>query len=158
MVTLLAKEAAQDWAKKAYCEAALDKTEDDVKSLERSVDDLAKTISNAQETLATLVDDIASLVDGIKALDKQVTEATMIRKVEHAEYNEAMSANVAAKKLLDLAGNRLAKFYTPKLFVAAPKEEMSLEQHGGANFGVESLAFVEVSSHKVNKVNKAAPP
>jgi len=159
MVLLLAKEAAQDWTKKAYCQAALDKTKDDVKLLERSLGDMAKALSDAQETVATLVDDIASLVDGIKALDKQVTEATMIRKVEHSEYKEAMSANVAAKKLLELAGNRLAKFYTPKHFVAAPKVQMSEAQRIGANFGVvEPLAFVEVGSHKVNKVNKAAPP
>jgi len=149
MVLLLAKEAAQDWAKKAYCQTTLDKTEDELKSLERTVDGLAKAMSNAQEIVATLVDDIAYLVDGIKALDKQVTEATAIRKVEHAEYKEARSANVAAKKLLDLAGNRLAKFYTPKLFVAAPK----------ANSGAEEpLAFVEVRSQKVNKVSRAAPP
>jgi len=159
MVELLASEAAKDWAKKAYCEAALDKTEDELKSLERSVDDLAKAKSNAQETVATLVDDIASLVDGIKDLDKQVTEATTNRKEENAEYKNAMSANVAAKRLLELAGNRLAKFYTPKLFVAAPKVEMSEEQRIGSNFGVvEAPTFVEVGSHKVNKVSKAAPP
>jgi len=148
MVSLLAKEAAHDWAKKTYCQTTLDKTEDELKTLEKTVDDLGKALSNAQEAMASLADDIASLVDGIKALDKQVTEATVIRKAEHAEYKEAMSANVAARKLLDLAGNRLAKFYTPKLFVAAPKVETS----------EEPPAFVEVRSHKVNKVNKAAPP
>merc|ERR1740122_477468 len=48
------------------------------------------------------------------ALDKQVAEATENRKEENAAYKEEMGANVAAKKILELAKGRLAKFYSPK--------------------------------------------
>merc|ERR1719362_736635 len=114
MVVLLQEEQVQDDSKKQYCEAEIDKTEDKKKSLERKVDDLGKAQEEGKDTLATLGDDIEALSDGIKALDKQVAEATENRKEENAEYKEDMANNVAAKKILELAKGRLAKFYSPK--------------------------------------------
>jgi len=119
MVVLLGDEQVQDDEKKKYCEAELDKTEDEKKSLERKVDDLLKAQEEGKDTLATLGEDIEALADGIKALDKQVAEATENRKEENTEYKEEMAANVAAKKLLELAKGRLAKFYSPKSAAAS---------------------------------------
>merc|ERR1719510_511331 len=119
MVALLQEEQVQDDDKKQYCEAEIDKTEDKKKSLERKVDDLAKAQEEGQDTLATLGDEIEALTDGIKALDKQVAEATENRKEENAEYKEDMANNVAAKKIMELAKGRLAKFYSPKSAAAA---------------------------------------
>merc|ERR1719219_709135 len=119
MVVLLQEEQVQDDKKKEFCEAEIDKTEDEKKSLERKVDDLAKAQEEGKETLATTTDEIEALSDGIKALDKQVAEATENRKEENAEYKEDMTNNVAAKKILELAKGRLAKFYSPKSAAAA---------------------------------------
>merc|ERR1719356_2091532 len=118
MVVLLQEEQVQDDEKK-YCEAELDKVEDEKKSLERKVDDLTKAQEDGKDTLATLGDEIEALSDGIKALDKQVAEATDNRKEENAAYKEEMAANVAAKKILELAKGRLAKFYSPKMAAAS---------------------------------------
>lgn len=52
---------------------------------------------------------------GSKKLDKQVADANEQRHEENSEYKESMAANVAAKKLLELAKDRLAQFYTPNL-------------------------------------------
>merc|ERR1712113_1171179 len=109
-VALLQEEQVQDDKKKEFCEAEIDKTEDEKKSLERKVDDLAKAQDEGKDTLATLGDEIEALSDGIKALDKQGAEATENRKEENAAYKEEMAANVAAKKILELAKGRLAKF------------------------------------------------
>merc|ERR1719461_1477314 len=98
MVALLGEEQVQDDEKKKYCEAELDKVEDEKKSLERKVDDLTKAQEEGRDTLATLGEEIEALADGIKALDKQVAEATENRKEENTEYKEEMAANVAAKK------------------------------------------------------------
>merc|ERR1719461_523050 len=117
--------------KKKYCEAELDKTEDEKKELERKVDDLLKAQEEGKDTLATLGEDIEALADGIKALDKQVAEATENRKEENTEYKEEMAANVGAKKLLELAKGRLAKFYSPKS-AAASFLTVSLHGSGGA--------------------------
>jgi len=119
MVALLQEEQTQDDEKKKYCEAELDKTEDEKKELERKVDDLLKAQEEGKDTLATLGDEIEALADGIKKLDKQVAEATENRKEENTEYKEEMSANAGAKKLLEMAKGRLAKFYSPKSAAAS---------------------------------------
>jgi len=137
MVILLQEEQVQDDEKKKYCEAELDKVEDEKKSLERKVDDLTKAQEEGKDTLATLGEEIEALADGIKALDKQVAEATENRKEENTEYKEEMAANVAAKKLLELAKGRLAKFYSPKSAAAS---------------------MVAVSEHSAEAAAAAPPP
>merc|ERR1719410_454410 len=131
MVGLWQEEQVQDDKKKEFCEAELDKTEDKQKSLERKVDDLAKAQEEGKETLATLGEEIEALSDGIKALDKQVAEATENRKEENAEYKEDMANNVAAKKIMEMAKKRLAKFYSPKS-AASSLVEVDLHDLGSA--------------------------
>jgi len=115
MIGLLSREQTEDDKKKAYCEAKLDKTEDQKKSLEQKAEDIEKAMEEANETIATLVDEIKGLAESITALDKSVAEATANRKAENSEYKESMTANVAAKKLLEMAEARLSKFYAGKL-------------------------------------------
>merc|ERR1719493_283532 len=115
MIGLLGKEQSEDDQKKAYCEAKIDKTEDQKKSLEQKVEDTEKAMEEAKETIATLADDLKGLAESITSLDKSVAEATENRKAENAEYKEGMTANVAAKKLLEMAEARLSKFYAGKL-------------------------------------------
>merc|ERR1719221_1244025 len=85
--------------------------------------------------IATLKDEIDALEAGIKQLDKRVAEATDNRKSEHATYVETMAADNAAKELIGVAKNRLAKFYTPKLYKPAPKRELTAEQRITVNMG-----------------------
>merc|ERR1740122_504732 len=108
MVAILAEEQTADDDKKAYCEAELDKTEDEKKALERKVDDLGSALEDMKGMIQTLTEEIAALVGGIKNLDKSVVEATENRKAENVAYKELMAADTAAEKLLSLAGNRLA--------------------------------------------------
>eukprot|EP00429_Kryptoperidinium_foliaceum_P018639 CAMPEP_0176036224 /NCGR_PEP_ID=MMETSP0120_2-20121206/17939_1 /TAXON_ID=160619 /ORGANISM="Kryptoperidinium foliaceum, Strain CCMP 1326" /LENGTH=733 /DNA_ID=CAMNT_0017369611 /DNA_START=53 /DNA_END=2254 /DNA_ORIENTATION=+ len=135
MVSLLGKEQTDDDAKKVYCEGALDKTEDEKKALERQIEDHEKSMADAKEGIATLTEELASLAAGIKSLDKAVAEATETRKDENAEYKDTMAANKAAKELLGVAKNRLAKFYTPKIYKAPPKRELSAEDRIFVNNG-----------------------
>merc|ERR1719297_100976 len=163
MVAILAEEQTADDDKKAYCEAEIDKTEDTKKSLERKVDDLGAALENAKGMIATLTEEIAALVDGIKALDKSVGEATENRKAENVAYKELMAADTAAEKLLSMAGNRLAKFYTPKLYEPPPKQELSAEQRIAVNMGSEAAPteppmFVQVRQHDAGSVAPPPPP
>merc|ERR1719160_438375 len=121
MITLLGKEQTTDNDKKEYCETLIDKTEDDLKTLELAVSDLGKAIADYKERIATLTEEIEALEDGIKSLDKQVAEATEDRKEEHQENVETLASDNAAKQLIGLATNRLNQFYNPKLAKAAPK-------------------------------------
>ena len=54
MVALSGKEQNDDDAKKAYCEAELDKAEDDKKELEHAKEDLEKTIDEAHKPMRPL--------------------------------------------------------------------------------------------------------
>merc|ERR1719356_779175 len=121
--------------KQEYCQTVLDKTEDDLKSLELSVSDLGKLIDDSKERIATLKDELEALEDGIKALDKQVADATEERKEEHEENVETVANDNAAKELIGVAKNRLNKFYNPKLYVAPPKRELSEEERITVNMG-----------------------
>merc|ERR1719480_290699 len=113
--------------------------------------------------IETLTDEIAALVDGIKALDKSVAEATENRKEENVAYKELMAADTAAEQLLSMAANRLAKFYTPKLYVAPPKQELSAEQRIAVNMGSEAAPteptmLVQIKQHGVESVAPPPPP
>merc|ERR1719327_630909 len=70
--------------------------------------------------IATLEEEIKALEEGIVALDKSVAEATVQRKEENEDYTELMAADTAAEQLLEMAKNRLNKFYNPKLYKPPP--------------------------------------
>merc|ERR1719297_670589 len=163
MVAILGEEQTADDDKKAYCEKELDKTEDEKKALERKVDDLGAALEDTKGMIQTLTEEIAALADSIKALDKAVVEATENRKAENVAYKELMAADTAAEKLLAMAGNRLAKFYTPKLYVAPPKQELSAEQRIAVNMGSEAAPteppmLVQIRQHDAGSAAPPAPP
>jgi len=135
MVATLHKEQKDDDAKKEYCAAEFDKSDDKKKALERSIADGKTTMSDTKETIATAAEDIEALSAGIKALDKAVSEATAQRKAENADYTEFMASDSAAKEVLGFAKNRLNKFYNPKLYKAPPKRELSEEDRITVNMG-----------------------
>merc|ERR1719198_1952688 len=128
MVVLLGKEQVDDDEKKAYCEAEIDKAEDEEKQLNIEIEDLEKALESAKEQVATLADEIEALIEGIKELDKAVAEATEQRKEEHEDFVTNLAANNAAKDIIGIAKNRLNKFYNPKLFKPAPKRELTAEE------------------------------
>merc|ERR550514_1625424 len=135
MIVLLGKEQATDDEKKEYCEAELDIAEDKLKELEHTLKNLEKDIADGEATVATLTEEIAALVQGIKDLDKDVAEATQQRKEENEEYTETMAADTAAEELLQLAKNRLNKFYNPKLYKPPAKRELSGEERITVSLG-----------------------
>jgi len=172
MVALLKKEQTDDDDKKAYCNAELDRTDDERKVLDRSISDLEGAIEDAKNSIAQLATEIKALEEGIVALDKAVAEATSIRKQENADYKDLMASDGAAKELIGLAKNRMNKFYNPKLYKAPPKRVLSEEDRithnlggeleatnppgGIAGTGIEALAQVNV--HDQNKVAPPPPP
>merc|ERR1712032_649738 len=85
--------------------------------------------------IATLADEIAALTKGIKDLDKQVAEATDVRKEDHEDFVTNLAANNAAVELLGMAKNRMNKFYNPKMYKAPPKRELSEEERITLNMG-----------------------
>merc|ERR1719359_396362 len=123
MVVLLGKEQKADEEKKAYCLAEFDKADDTKKALERTISDLAKVIEEDKEAVTTLTEEIKDLEEGIVKLDREVASATMQRKAEHEDFTATLAANQAAMGLIEMAKNRMNKFYNPKLYKPPPKRE-----------------------------------
>jgi len=116
LVATLDQEQRDDDNKREYCNKAIDSADDKKKGLEQSLSDLETTIANAEEGIATSKDEIKALTEAIKTLDKEVAEQTELRQSEHKEFSELMASNSAAKEVLQMAKNRLNKFYNPKLY------------------------------------------
>jgi len=172
MVATLKKEQTDDDNKQEYCGATLDASDDKMKGLQRKDSRLSKAISVNEESIANLKDDIAALIAGIKTLDESVADATANRKAEHTEYTELIASNSAAKEVLGFAKNRLAKFYTPKLYKEAAPRELSRMDTVAANNGVAPppttapggiantgiTVFAQVSMHAHGSEAPALPP
>merc|ERR1719487_2635941 len=120
---------------KEYCNAEFDAAEDKKKETARTIKDLETKIAEAEDAIGTLTDEIKALEDGIAELDKNVVKATEQRKDENAEYTELMASNTAAKQLVEMAKNRMNKFYNPKMYKPPPKRELTEEERITLNMG-----------------------
>merc|ERR1719326_1286285 len=85
--------------------------------------------------IATIVEEIKVLQDGIMELDRSVASATATRKAEHADYAAELAANTAASDIIEIAKNRMNKFYNPKLYKPPPKRELTEEERITLNMG-----------------------
>jgi len=149
MIKILAEEQTDDDAKQEYCNMKIDSVEDKGKVLARKVEDLETSIEERKEVISQLGQDIKTLQEGVSELDKSVQEATEQRKEENQEFSELMSSDSAAKELLAFAKNRLNKFYSPKLYKAPAKRELSDQEKISSSMGgdVEAPAsFVQLAS------------
>jgi len=171
MVVVLKKEQVEDDHKKEYCEAQFDISDDQKKELELAISDSEKAIAETTDALGTIADEIAAVETEIKELDKSVVVATEQRKDEHAEYEELMASNTAAKELILFAKNRMQKFYNPKLYKPPPKRELTEEERITLNMGGTlaptnppggiagtGVSLVQVNIHQSQKKDAPAPP
>lgn len=147
LATLLREEQKQDENKQAFCLSEIDKTEDKLKAAMRGVSDKQAVIADAEDSLEEITATIQALLSSIQELDKQVAEATQARKEEHAASVSELAQNSAAKSLLEMAKNKMNKFYNAKLFKesSAPKTE---EDRIVANMGGSMLSTKEEESRR----------
>jgi chromosome segregation ATPase len=135
MVVKLGVEQEDDDAQKKWCEEEFDTTEDQSKDTSRLIKGLATKISETEEAIKTVTAEIAALKKGIVELDEAVTEATTQRKDEHKEFVQTAAENNAALQLLEVAKNRLNKFYNPTLYKEPERRELTEEERIYVNSG-----------------------
>merc|ERR550537_1702679 len=168
MIAILTKDNKDDAAQKDFCIAELTKTETEKAATDDKLASLESTLSELADTSAEVADKIAALTAGIASLDKDVAEATEMRKKEHNEYSANVSANEVALALIGKAKNRLQKFYNPTLYKAPPKKEMTMEEkiiasgssalmQQEAAFDSPEASFVQIRSLRRSQA-KVAPP
>jgi chromosome segregation ATPase len=134
MVSVLKSEQKDDNEKKDYCNHEIDATEDKIKILVQQGKDAEAAIADAKETVATLESEIAALEAGLKELDESVDSATTQRKKENTAWKELQASNTAAMDLIEMAKNRLQKFYNPKL-----AKFLQVQKSGEAATGVMAM-------------------
>jgi len=147
MVALLAKEQTDADDKKDYCHDELHKAEVEEKGLQGVVKDIETDIAEKEDDFANLKSEIEGLQRGIAELDKMVVQATQQRKEEHEDYTATSASNSAALQLIEMAKNRMNKFYNPSLYKAPPTTTVSSSPYG----------FVQISQHNRRADPGAAP-
>merc|ERR1719263_1686433 len=135
LVTQLGKEQEDDDSHLKWCSAEFDTSEDSEKDLKRRISGLETKISETETGIATLIDELAVLKKGIKETDKAVEEATTQRKDEHKEFVATAAENNAALQLLEVAKNRMNKFYNPAVYVAPTQRPLTEEEQIYVNSG-----------------------
>lgn len=121
MISLLSKEQKDDEAKVQYCKEESAKADDEKDVLENSIHDTKNLLANAKAVLETLGTDISKLAAETKALDESVAEATKQRKLEHNAFVDELASDNAAIEILQIAKDRLNKFYNPQQAALASK-------------------------------------
>jgi len=176
LVVTLGKEQTDDDAQRTWCNQEFDSSDDDEKDLKRRISGFETRITENEESIATLTDELAALKKGIKELDVAVEDATTQRKDAHKEFVETTSMNNGALQLLDVAKNRLNKFYNPALYKAPERRELTEEERiyvnaGGADprdaeeavpkggiAGTGVAVFLQLRSRRSSDQDDDAPP
>eukprot|EP00933_Yihiella_yeosuensis_P049721 TRINITY_DN469_c4_g1_i1.p1 TRINITY_DN469_c4_g1~~TRINITY_DN469_c4_g1_i1.p1 ORF type:complete len:666 (-),score=205.31 TRINITY_DN469_c4_g1_i1:201-2198(-) len=118
MLTLLKEEESADIKKKDYCNKASYDNSVAQTSLNRDIKDLTAAVREKDASLELLATETATLNDGLKELADSVKKATETRDAEKKEFKELVAGNTAAIELLNVAKNRMNKFYNPHLYKA----------------------------------------
>merc|ERR1719326_1709399 len=135
MVVKLGVEQEDDDAQQKWCNAEFDKSEDESKDTKRLIEGLEAKESETAEAITTVTSELAALKKSIKDLDQAVTDATEQRKGEHKEFVQTAAENNAALQLLEVAKNRMNKFYNPALYVKPVRRELTEEERIYVNSG-----------------------
>jgi len=135
MVVKLGVEQEDDDAQQKWCNAEFDSSEDQAKDTKRMIEGLGAKEEETTQAITTITDELAALRKSIKDLDQAVTEATEQRKGENKEYVETAAQNNAALQLLEVAKNRMNKFYNPALYVKPQRRELTEEERIYVNSG-----------------------
>jgi len=164
MVKLLDKEQADDDLRKEVCLEDLDKQEDKLKEQDTQISDAEKAIADNKNKIESTQEDIDATENGIKKLDADVTDATKTRQEEHDQFIATLADNTAAKELIELAKNRLNKFYNPNLYKEAPKKELteaerisqsiSFREDGYTLFQFTARAQMHVKAHSLSNMKE----
>eukprot|EP00933_Yihiella_yeosuensis_P006637 TRINITY_DN111368_c0_g1_i1.p1 TRINITY_DN111368_c0_g1~~TRINITY_DN111368_c0_g1_i1.p1 ORF type:complete len:678 (-),score=227.07 TRINITY_DN111368_c0_g1_i1:165-2198(-) len=126
MIRLMRTQSRDDENKRNYCRNAFKDTAREQSKIGHEIKDLDVSIADKKGDIALLIEENNAMQLGLDALLASRDQAFETRKEENKEYEELLAENNAAIKLLEVAKNRLFKFYNPDAYVA--KSEYSFLQ------------------------------
>jgi len=116
MIDLLEKEQADDETKKEWCYQESKKADKELDAKQDALEQLKAKGEEHNDDVANLAEELKDLEKSIAQVDKEVAQATELRKKEHAEYAEEVKLNEVAVQLIEKATNKLMKFYSPEAY------------------------------------------
>merc|ERR1719387_2227460 len=119
MVHVLHDEEIEDSHKKEFCANETEKSTALQASKQEAVDQLQSSIEEMTDQLNGCSEAIKDLDEAIATTNREVALATEQRKKEHQEFVDSLATSDTARRLIDEAATRLAKFYSPKAHAAA---------------------------------------
>jgi len=171
MVEVLIKEQGDDDSHKSFCNAEFTKSAQEKKDTEQKLASLAASIEEMTANNEQMSSEISTLQAEIKALDNAVAQGTEQRKTEHESFLQAQAENQAAVQILEMAKNRLNKFYRPNQYKAPERRELTEEERlvvssGGADprdaeeaaAAAQAAVFVQVRVASNDGLDAAPPP
>jgi chromosome segregation ATPase len=112
MLADLKAEQKAEYEKHTECEKDLDKTEDEIKEATNTKEDLDMKHEELKTAIKTLTDEITALNKEVSEMEVQLKEAGIQRKAENELFQQAIADQRATVRILQMAMNRLKKFYT----------------------------------------------
>merc|ERR1719326_2338357 len=141
MIKLLGNEQKDDDKQKGFCDGEIGKAGDEKGNTQDTIKQVSAKMAELTEHIETVDSEISTLKAGIADLDTSVAEATDMRKKEHSEFSATAQQNQAAVELLDMAKNRMNKFYNPSMY-----KETTTAAPGIYGF-MQEISFAQVRAH-----------
>jgi len=161
MLAELKTQQANEVEQKEMCTKNIDETEDSIKVENNNKDDLAETNTDLTNTLATLADEIKTLKQEVSDQEVSLKKAGIDRKAENALYQQSVADQRATVTILNMALDRMKKFYTPNALVQIqahggvappPPKPKAFEKSAGAGGVLQLLAKIISEAEQEGKV------
>jgi len=140
------------------CKKNIDETEDSIKVENNNKDDLAESNTDLTNTLATLDDEIKTLKQEVSDQEVSLKKAGIDRKAENELYQQAVADQRATVTILNMALDRMKKFYTPNALVQIrahvappPPKPKAFEKSAGAGGVLQLLAQIISEAEREGK-------
>jgi hypothetical protein len=143
------------------CKKNIDETEDSIKVENNNKDDLEETNKDLTNTLATLADQIKTLKQQVSDQEVALKKAGIDRKAENELYQQSVADQRATVTILNMALDRMKKFYTPNALVQIkahgsvappPPKPKGFEKSAGSGGVLQLLAKIISEAEQEGKV------
>jgi len=143
------------------CKKNIDETEDSIKVENNNKDDLSESNQDLTNTLATLADEIKTLKQEVSDQEVGLKKAGIDRKAENELYQQSVADQRATVTILNMALDRMKKFYTPNALVQIkahsgvappPPKPKGFEKSAGAGGVLQLLAQIISEAEQEGKV------
>merc|ERR1719161_1659218 len=149
MVAVLKKETKDEIAEKDFCEKEIHENEMATTDKTNTKEDLTQAIADLESSTVTLKEDITATKAEIVEMQVEIKSASEIRVKQNQEFQMTITDQIATKKILEKALDKLASFYGKKAALLQHRHQKSAAASG-------VTAMIETIIHESEIVAKKA--